>query len=386
MKTLKNFAATAIIALAALGAKADETPRYHLIEPICDGYLAAGADTTDLFCPTSILLRSDGTEIATLDGNRIDGAGDGFFVAQSEKDGSYTSKIYDSKGHLLGSYNSFVCPLGQARFAISKEDNHGPWNLMNEKGDVLSPVSERTYEPAGEGVLRYSVIKKRGLVYDGLYGLCTLDGKEITPAVYEYIGDIRGGLFPMARGGKSGFLNSKGEEVIAPIYDYNEDWADGGEDPLPMYHYDGKFLVSRDEKWGLVDSADKVIIPFEYYYYSRIGSKGTVYLTREDGSAKVYDCSGRLRHSSFPSIFGDPDAALIPFSKESSDDNESYIYKYGYVDRDGNVVIPAIYDAAWEFDQGKALVKKDGAWHIIDTKGRIVVKNFADHTIGDLVG
>lgn len=50
-------------------------------------------------------------------------------------------------------------------------------------------------------------------------------------------------------------------------------------------------------------------------------------------------------------------------------------YKYGYLDKQGNVAIDYIYDSAYSFVDGLAPVKKDGKQYYIDTKGNIVIDN-----------
>lgn len=42
---------------------------------------------------------------------------------------------------------------------------------------------------------------------------------------------------------------------------------------------------------------------------------------------------------------------------------------YGYINTEGKIVIPAKYDNADEFNNGKAKVKKDGKWYFIDKSG-----------------
>lgn len=39
--------------------------------------------------------------------------------------------------------------------------------------------------------------------------------------------------------------------------------------------------------------------------------------------------------------------------------------KAGFVDTSGRLVIPVVYDYAFTFSQGEALVKKDGKWIVI---------------------
>ncbi|MDD2496384.1 MAG: WG repeat-containing protein [Clostridia bacterium] len=46
--------------------------------------------------------------------------------------------------------------------------------------------------------------------------------------------------------------------------------------------------------------------------------------------------------------------------------------KCGFIDENGEIVIPIIYDSVRDFRNGHALVKKDEAWHKIDKTGKIV--------------
>jgi len=46
---------------------------------------------------------------------------------------------------------------------------------------------------------------------------------------------------------------------------------------------------------------------------------------------------------------------------------------YGFVDREGNIKIPAIYDAAYAFHEGFAAVKLNNKWGFIDTKGNTAI-------------
>ena len=46
--------------------------------------------------------------------------------------------------------------------------------------------------------------------------------------------------------------------------------------------------------------------------------------------------------------------------------------KSGYIDSSGKVVIDFIYDAGTAFCDGKARVKTDGKWIVIDNTGKIL--------------
>ena len=44
--------------------------------------------------------------------------------------------------------------------------------------------------------------------------------------------------------------------------------------------------------------------------------------------------------------------------------------KYGFIDKNGEIVIPCQYDQAWAFVDGLARVKMNGRWGYIDTTGK----------------
>lgn len=48
-------------------------------------------------------------------------------------------------------------------------------------------------------------------------------------------------------------------------------------------------------------------------------------------------------------------------------------YKAGYINRYGEVVIPAIFDHAYPFRNGLASVKKSDLWGAIDSRGELVI-------------
>ncbi len=60
--------------------------------------------------------------------------------------------------------------------------------------------------------------------------------------------------------------------------------------------------------------------------------------------------------------------------------------KWGYVRLDESFAIPAKYDEAWPFYNGKAVVSENKSFGIIDTKGSWIVKPVKGSALGDLSG
>jgi hypothetical protein len=56
--------------------------------------------------------------------------------------------------------------------------------------------------------------------------------------------------------------------------------------------------------------------------------------------------------------------------------------KWGYIDKTGKEVIPIIYDNVWSFKEGLARVKLNGKWGYIDEVGKVIIPCIYDYVCG----
>ena len=107
------------------------------------------------------------------------------------------------------------------------------------------------------------------------------------------------------RGGKWGFRDKSGKELIPPIYDevfnFKDDYA----------------CVERKGLFGYINRDNELVIPYRYKVASSF-SEGLACVGNEE--------------------------------------------KCGYIDKEGNVVCPFVYDAGTAVKDGLAKIKKDGRW------------------------
>jgi len=115
--------------------------------------------------------------------------------------------------------------------------------------------------------------------------------------------------------GQWGFLDSRGKVVIPPAFD-----------EVGSFHGD-LAPVRKGKRWGLLHKSGKLVV--DYRYDSQPRWRGEI-----------------------------PIAVQEPGSRKS-----------GYIDQEGTSVIPAEFDRAWPFSEGRALVKKDGKLFFIDNAG-----------------
>ncbi len=152
------------------------------------------------------------------------------------------------------------------------------------------------------------------------------------------------------RGAKIGFVDERGLFRIGPLFDN------------ALKFSDGLAAVQIGDRWGFVDSSGELVIPlrFSAAYYFREGV-ATAQLNSQD---VLIDRSGRVLASDYGFSEGIVSHGRVPVSKD---------YKSGYLNLQGEVVIPLLYDAVSSFSGGLAAVEKEGKWGYIDPQGREVI-------------
>ncbi len=185
------------------------------------------------------------------------------------------------------------------------------WGVIDESGNEILPCKyQLTY--VFEEVALFEVFQ------NNMAGLFDPQGNQIVPFKYTMIYIFSQGMATVQLNGKFGYINTKGEEVIPPIY------ADA-------YAFEdvGLAKVIRFGKCGFVDTQGNEVVPLEYQELYAFAN-GFAVAAREG--------------------------------------------KYGYVNTKGEEAIPCQYDFAYAFeDCGLAPVLQGDMFGLINTSGSLVV-------------
>lgn len=221
-------------------------------------------------------------------------------------------------------YATFIDTLGRQLFppdyedASAFRDGYAPvkqyerWGMIDHSGRMVLPT-------------RYEIMTA---MQDTLFfagdenGMALFDGRmePLTGFVYTWAGEFSDGRVPVMRNGKYGFLDRKGREVIPCSYEET-----GG---FRM----GRTMVRKGNRYGIIDTTGRYVLPLEYESTTLRGDK-------------------YMYHDSL---------ALV--EKEG---------KFGYVDLEGQLVIPFWFDDAYQFSEGLASVRHNGLWGYVDTRGEV---------------
>lgn len=266
----------------------------------------------------------------------------------------------------------------------------------------------------------------KSVEHNGKYGFVNDKGKIVIDTQFDDIKDFHEGLAAVFLYGKWGFINKKGKFVVQPQFskvgNFNEGRAyviheteEEKENYIQVYDYvgyinkHGKFVIPiydggpyfYNYSSGLVaiqngdatycsykDKNGKTILDSDYF--EKTGWKNTTDAgchSFSEGLIEVYkytDDTYKTRISAYMNKKGEIVYSRkfnVPEEVEPLCDFDSFHegmasfrvnWKYGFINRNFEEVIPPIYDFAYGFKNGLARVEKDGKWFYIDKQGNFV--------------
>ncbi len=152
-------------------------------------------------------------------------------------------------------------------------------------------------------------------------------------------------------GGKFGFIDKSGKEIIPFLFDNATGFSDG------------LASVASEGKEGFIDPTGKVVIPFMYDRTCAF-QQGLAFV-KKDGKCGYVNASGQ---AVIPLIYDDAD---YYFKNALAAVKQADLY--GYIDRTGKLIVPCQYKNAHGFNEGLASVQLGDKWGFIDTTGTLVI-------------
>ena len=221
--------------------------------------------------------------------------------------------------------------------------------IIDAFGKALFDVSK--YDTVAPVTDSYSIVAS-----NEKYGMIDENGKELLPCDYDYLDEICDII--RARIGFSWYyFDKKGNPVNVKKYD------SFGTDSYNIN------TVKKDGKYGVIGDNFEEIIPCIYDDIKicdndivAVFDEGWRYINIHDESNSYYYI-GR-----FPYKFSDGLARV--YSEEKG--------KYGYINKEWELVIPFIYSHAWDFEHGLAKVSEEPEaekWYYIDNNGQTKISS-----------
>ena len=195
-------------------------------------------------------------------------------------------------------------------------------------------------------------------------GLINREGKEICPPKYFWITDFQqNGYAKVSIQGKIGVINASGKEICPLKYWHIKDFQQP----------ESVAWAGHNQKWILIDTTGKEIYSADRL--KKVENKEGVFT---NGIASVSkDRKWGFINSDGKEICEVKYQDVSNFSEDLGGVKKDG--KWGFIDKQGNETIPSIYERIYPFHNGLAVVCQNDKWGVIDKKGKEVFPFEWDH-------
>jgi hypothetical protein len=239
-------------------------------------------------------------------------------------------------------------------------NNYGFEITQNNKKGFINRQFKEVIKP------EYQQIEDKGRFFtvqqNDKYGFVNPEGKKITEPLFDEKGDFYGAFIILSKNQKKGVLKIDGTEIIPFIYD----------DIKPSYRVTENapwtFIVTLNEKKGIINDKNKIIIPLEYEIIDLQGSYSDEFMVQNKGLKGIVSISNTVN---IPPLYNTLTIFYIG--------NKNYYkveknHKYGIVSSKNEIVIPFIYDDMGPgFIDGLLNIKQNEKWGFVNEKGDIIL-------------
>lgn len=285
---------------------------------------------------------------------------------------------------MLKNFKRITCSIVMTTFLLTNTDSFVNTTLANENNETntQSIHSNYKYEIAPQFQVAESfsdgLARVKSDVSGGLYGYIDKTGKLVIPYKFKEAFDFSDGLARVydEKTNKYGFIDKTGELVI----------------PYELYEAgdfsEGRAQVTNGLPWfegrlvGYIDTKGELVIPYSFYKALDF-SEGLAWVSTPEGiqfidvngngNGKIFNASNSCTGLNI-AMENFEEGLIVAYTTIPFE--YSYIYdKAGYLDTNGNLVIPYKFDSGGLFSDGLADVYDEelNKWGFIDKNGDLVI-------------
>lgn len=351
-------------------------------------------------------------------------------VLKVQKDGKWGTINFEGDTVLNTEYDSIEVIPGVENALLLEKD--GKYGVADREGRIILDTNYAEITNLGKTNRDGYIVKDD----TGLYGIVDSSKKVILQNQYQEIEKVYGNdLYVVTQDGSQKVINSNGEDVLTQGFeqisailktkDQGVIYISNGQygimnlagEVLIEAQYDNlveakanTFIATKGETQGIVDIDNNEKVPFNYQSIT-YNETGDIYIAEDQNfNSNILNSNFDVQQTGilieinttagYFELRQDDEYKYYNFRFEERDkteilsSNTLFLDKkdnlYGYVDKEGNVVVEYMYDDATEQNEyGFAAVKKDGKWGAINNKGEVVQEptyNLDDYLVIDFIG
>ena len=351
-------------------------------------------------------------------------------VLKVQKDGKYGLINFSGKEITAIDYEEITAISGiENSFKVKKDEKYG---IVDNEGKIVVEPKYADIDILGKDNKSGFIVKDDA----GKYGIIDYSNNQILEIKYDSIEKVYGNdLYVVTVEGKQKLVNKENTDVLtngfdsikqiltnqenAVIFVRNNKYGVmslSGETLIEAQYDDlketktGTFIAKKDNKYGIIDIENQEKLAFEYASIV-YNEKVDIYITEDDNlNSNILNnnletkLTGILielnENKGYLKLRINDEYKYYNFKFEEKQEVDIFPNrtlflskkdgKYGYIDRNGKVIVDYIYDDAIEQnDYGYCAVKKDGKWGSINVKGDVVQEptyNLDEYLLIDFIG
>src|SRR6218665_1199486 len=225
------------------------------------------------------------------------------------------------------------------------------WGIIDKAGKIVLPVeydNKKTVYGASEGIYQ---LKK-----ENKYGLLNTTAKLSTEIRYDSIASFREGFALVKIGNHFGFIDQLGQELTPVNLRFARDFSEG------------LAVIYKESQWHLMNKKAETLalIYNDKYNYRDVTSfdEGLAVVVFE-GKQGCINKNGNLV---IPLLYDG--ISVVQNGHRGFSINK----KWGILDNSGNIIIPIKYDSLQPYRQGNVLAILDGKEYYFDKNGKEIEK------------
>lgn len=234
---------------------------------------------------------------------------------------------------------------------LAAVETGGLWGYINTKGGY---VIEPMFRSAGVFKEGFACVSIGEATSNSMpkYGFIDKTGKFVIQPQFEGANEFSEGLAPIQLTflGKWGFIDKTGKIVIEPQFEGINGFSEG----LAA-------VETNKGRWGYINKNGEFVISPQKAWFAYDFSCGIGCFVQKEPLKKIFvDTLGNIINVDFNSAVFDGIATIVVEKK------------YGFVDKQGNVLITPKFDEAYPFEGNYAPVRIDDCWGLVDKSGNVL--------------
>jgi hypothetical protein len=233
---------------------------------------------------------------------------------------------------------------------------------------------------------------------DGKYGYEDDNGNVMIEAKFDEADIFENGIATVKIGELHGLINAKGDYILQPIYDFIYPETDGmiliqkgdlmgfalrdGTIKIPIQYMmahefsDGIAAVMNGDHYGYIDKEQNTVLPFKFEDAGPF-NEGLAYASIDKNPNGADD---DIFEEGYGFIDRQGNFVIEPNYERAGTFRQGLApvrlnEKWGYINKQGEKAGEFLYESVNEFYQGRASVRlvKDGKWGFVDRNGKLVI-------------